>query len=88
MVLDDEESGSVTVTSGVPQGSVLGPKIIVDIYIQCRNFRQRAENQYSIHSVVIYLTLFSFSQPLMATAGGMVCELSLLLAIFSTNILP
>ena len=33
MVLDDEESGSVTVTSGVPQGSVLGPKIIVDIYI-------------------------------------------------------
>ena len=47
--------------------------------LQCNeygNFRQRAVQQYSIHSVAIYLTVFSFSlkelQPLMATAGGYV----------------
>ena len=44
--------------------------------LQCNeygNFRQRAVYQYSVHSVAIYLTHFSFSlkvlQPLMATAG-------------------
>ena len=53
----------------------------MDIFVfspQCNeygNFRQRAVHQYSIQSLAIYLTLFSFSlkelQPLMATVGGM-----------------
>ena len=50
----------------------------LSLSLQCNeygNFCQRAVHKYSVHSVNIYLTLFSFSlkviQPLMATAGGM-----------------
>ena len=50
----------------------------VSFSLQCNEYGkccQRAVSQYSVHSVAIYLTLFSFYlkvlQPLMATAMGM-----------------
>ena len=61
MVLDDEESGSVTVTSGVPQGSVLGPKIIVDIYIYNAEIFVKEQRINTVFCGHIFNTLFIFS---------------------------
>ena len=51
---------------------------LYSISLQCNeygNFHQIVVHQYSVHSLAIFLTLFSFSlkvlQPLMAIAGDM-----------------
>ena len=56
VVLDGEESGSVPVTSGVPQGSVLGP-ILFFIYINDLPDKLASKVRLFADDTAIYLTI-------------------------------
>ena len=54
---------------------IIIPPVLYFYFSNVMNMEIFVKEQYSVHSVAIYLTLFSLSlkvlQPLMTTAGGM-----------------
>ena len=56
MVIDEEESEPIPVTSGVPQGSVLGP-ILFLVYINDLPDEVRSQDRLFADDTALYLTI-------------------------------